>query len=134
MIHTKVNSNNIEFCVAGWCWVGNIKNFDRIFKEKEKRKQFWNICGSLQDTGAGKLHKQNMSFLKFRATRPIWENFPLIRICRCIIDRSSSKEGLTIGLVSGVLGVLGSGIMAGVMGMAWWKTDFSWSVSNVIAE
>ena len=36
MIHTKVNSNNIEFCVAGWCWVGNIKNFERIFiKEKE---------------------------------------------------------------------------------------------------
>jgi hypothetical protein len=39
-------------------------------------------------------------------------------VFRCKIDRSNFNEGLTIGLVSSVLGVPISGVMAGVMGVA----------------
>ena len=53
---------------------------------------------------------------------------------RCNIDRSSSKQGLIIGLVGGVLVVLVSGGMAGVMGRAWWKTGFGWIGTIVRAD
>ena len=55
-------------------------------------------------------------------------------VFRCKIDRSSSNEGLTIGLVSSVLGVLVGGVMAGVMGVAWRKTGFSWIGTFVRVE
>ena len=43
-------------------------------------------------------------------------------------------EGLTIGLVSSVLGVLVSGVMTGVLAVAWRNTGFSWIGTFVRGE